>query len=177
MEVKEFLNKQKEAYMESIPDAAKEIMAQQIDLVVEGLAELAGEDQKLAENIQKTGKSMEKCFRWIEKKAYETIKPYAQRTPAGNCMTCAVTSDTLFQWIKEYYAIDEEAEEKRRQEKAEQDAKEKAEREARAAEEKAAYEEKFGVDISSESGIVPFVARKKKNDCEGQLDLFSSLLG
>lgn len=134
--------------------------------VLSFLIERCKEDPPLAECICQEHKTWNKCKKYVNDKAMETIEE------RKGTVCVAVRNDTAYEWAEDYYRLDDKEEEERK-------AKEKAEREKAAAErakkakaakkqEKSKPKKTGNAKTSSE----PQKAKKNKNAIEGQTSLF-----
>lgn len=81
----------------------KEKMArEQFGLVFSELIKKCKEDSEFDELVNQPHKSWERCYKFMEKKAQEIA--------ISGAMSCAVISTTLFEWIEQYYRLDDKAE-------------------------------------------------------------------
>lgn len=133
---------------------------------------MAEKNPAFAEKLLLPWKSFEKCYKYMEKKAYEM---------STNKKTCVVVSTLLFDWINEYYMLDDKAEweeKQKEQQKKKEESEKKSIRESVEAD-REVYKQLYGdaddsVSSNSPAPAKPVVTKiaKTKYDCDGQLDLF-----
>lgn len=162
----DMLKAAREEYLAKVPEGMKEVASGQIDMVLDGIREMAEKNPAFAEKLLLPWKSFEKCYNYMEKKAYEM---------STNKKTCVVVSTLLFDWINEYYMLDDRAEweEKQKKKEAEKSIRESVEADSEV------YKQLYGdaddsVSSNSPAPAKPVVTKiaKTKYDCDGQLDLF-----
>lgn len=167
----DMLEAAREEYIAKVPERMKEVATGQIDMVLDGIREMAEKNTAFAKKLLLPWKSFEKCYNYMEKKAYEM---------STNKKTCVVVSTLLFDWINEYYMLDDKAEWEEQQKKKEESEKKKDIRES-VETDMEVYKQLYGDADDSVSSNVPAPAKEKpivskiaktKYDCEGQLDLF-----
>lgn len=84
------------------------------------------EDEALGAQILLPHKSLEKAINFILQKVYEESKDYLQQNRNGqNGAGVAVSSEKVYHWLEEYYALDD-AEEERKKKEEERERKRKA---------------------------------------------------
>ena len=84
------------------------------------------EEKTLGEQILLPHKSLEKAINFILQKVYEESKDYLQQNRNGqNGAGVAVSSEKVYHWLEEYYALDD-AEEERKKKEEERERKRKA---------------------------------------------------
>lgn len=142
---------------------------------IEYLIKRCGESQSLAEDICQQHKTWKKCYGYIFSKA----KTYL----GGN--SGPVRSDTVFEWVEDYYHLDDKAQEEKkakeaaeRQKKAEERQKQSAKKTTKADESPKKPETKEAAPKKEKPATPKPEAPKKKskkNELEGQMDLFSML--
>ncbi|MCD7883537.1 MAG: PcfK-like family protein [Lachnospiraceae bacterium] len=67
-------------------------------------------------------KSLRKCLDYVLEKAYKIAEKRREKQPeAGNRIGVSVSNETVYQWVDEYYALDDKKEEAEKKEKARQD--------------------------------------------------------
>ena len=118
------------------------------------------EDSGLADDVLQEHKTWKKCFDYIFGKA--------RKQASGNCT--AVRDEVVYEWAEDYYHLDDKAEEEKK-------AKEAEERKKKAAEQKKKDEEKSVTskpkkEEKKEEKPIP---KKKSNELERQMDLFSMM--
>lgn len=142
---------------------------------IEYLIKRCGESQSLAEDICQQHKTWKKCYGYIFSKA----KTYL----GGN--SGPVRSDTVFEWVEDYYHLDDKAQEEKkakeaaeRQKKAEERQKQPAKKTTKTAASPKKPEIKEATPKKEKPATPKLEAPKKKskkNELEGQMDLFSML--
>lgn len=84
------------------------------------------EEKTLGEQILLPHKSLEKAINFILQRVYEESKDYLQQNRNGqNGAGVAVSSQKVYHWLEEYYALDD-AEEERKKKEEERERKRKA---------------------------------------------------
>lgn len=69
----DMLKAAREEYLAKVPEGMKEVAAGQIDMVLDGIREMAEKNPAFAEKLLLPWKSFEKCYKYMEKKAYEMV--------------------------------------------------------------------------------------------------------
>lgn len=158
----DMLEASREEYLAKVPEGMKEVATGQIDMVLDGIREMAEKNTAFADKLLLPWKSFEKCYNYMEKKAFKM---------STNKKTCVVVSTLLFDWINEYYMLDDRAEWEEKQKKKEAEKSVEADMEV--------YKQLYGdaddsVSSNSPAPAKPVVTKiaKTKYDCDGQLDLF-----
>lgn len=82
----DMLKAAREEYLAKVPEGMKEVASGQIDMVLDGIREMAEKNPAFAEKLLLPWKSFEKCYKYMEKKAYEM---------STNKKTCVVVSTLL----------------------------------------------------------------------------------
>ena len=173
--VREKMDKETENYVSTVPELYRETAKQQITLVMDGIVKMADEDDTLYQAIMQPHKTFKRCYSFMEKKAKEMA--------GQNAQSCAVISTALFEWIKEYYMLDDKEE----IEKAERAKALAAAKRLAAAKAKKASKSDLEITIEeSKKKAAEYEAKKKaeaeekriakaeeKRNCAGQMDLFS----
>ena len=114
------------------------------------------EEETLGAQILLPHKSLEKAINFILQKVYEESKDYLQQNRGGqNGAGVAVSSEKVYRWLEEYYALDDAEEEQKKKE-------EERERKRKAQEKPAAK-------------IVTTSAKENKPKADSQLSLFDML--
>lgn len=152
--MKEKIAKEKEELLKNIPKDYQNAAQRQYDALFEEIENMAENDPVFAGQFLLPHKSFQKCYKYMEKKAYDMAPKNAQGL--------LVDSVTLMEWVREYYALDdkEEAEKREKQVEAEKQVQIKAKK-----------QENKGTPVTY---TAPVVSKKKsKTDLEGQIDLFS----
>ena len=108
----DMLEAAREEYLAKVPEGMKEVATGQIDMVLDGIREMAEKNTAFADKLLLPWKSFEKCYNYMEKKAFKM---------STNKKTCVVVSTLLFDWINEYYMLDDRAEWEEKQKKKEQE--------------------------------------------------------
>jgi hypothetical protein len=153
------------------------------DPVIKHLIERCEESESLASDICQDHKTWEKCYKYI----YEQARKQAKGS------SCAVRDDVVYEWAEDYFHKDDKAEEdKKAKEAAEREKKQKADQQKRLdgmkkrAEKKAKAVEK---DKAAQEAPKPEAKaekpkkepekketpKKRSNELEGQMDLFSMM--
>lgn len=153
------------------------------DPVIKHLIERCEESESLASDICQDHKTWEKCYKHI----YEQARKQAKGS------SCAVRDDVVYEWAEDYFHKDDKAEEdKKAKEAAEREKKQKADQQKRLdgmkkrAEKKAKAVEK---DKAAQEAPKPEAKaekpkkepekketpKKRSNELEGQMDLFSMM--
>ena len=168
----DMLKAAREEYLAKVPEGMKEVASGQIDMVLDGIREMAEKNPAFAEKLLLPWKSFEKCYKYMKKKAYEM---------STNKKTCVVVSTLLFDWVNEYYMLDDKAEweeKQKEQQKKKEESEKKSIRESVEAD-REVYKQLYGdaddsVSSNSPAPAKPVVTKiaKTKYDCDGQLDLF-----
>ena len=172
---KHFQIRAKEKLEEELKKAKDKSFAEPI---IEYLIKRCSEDIGLAEDVCQAHKTWEKCFNFI----YEAARKVAK----GN-RQCAVRNDVVFEWAEDYYHKDDKAEEeKKAKEKREREKKQKEDQKKRIermekrkaaknnATTTASATDAKKVDKPKTQPEVP-KAKSKKNEMDGQMDLFSMM--
>lgn len=162
----DMLKAAREEYLAKVPEGMKEVASGQIDMVLDGIREMAEKNPAFAEKLLLPWKSFKRCYKYMEKKAYEM---------STNKKTCVVVSTLLFDWVNEYYMLDDKAEWEEKQKEQQKKKEESVEADMEV------YKQLYGDADDSVSSNSPAPAKAKpivskiaktKYDCEGQLDLF-----
>lgn len=151
--------------------------------VIEHLTKRCQESESLASDVCQDHKTWEKCYKYI----YEQARKQAKGS------SCAVLDDVVYEWAEDYFHKDDKAEEdKKAKEAAEREKKQKADQQKRLdgmkkrAEKKAKAVEK---DKAAQEAPKPEAKaekpkkepekketpKKRSNELEGQMDLFSMM--
>lgn len=142
--------------------------------VIEYLVERCRQSESLAADICQGHKTWEKCYKYIYEEARKKL----------NSKSGPVRDDVVFEWAEDYFHLDDKALEEKK-------AKEEAERKKRSAEKKKQDTEKKGKNTSvksPKSGKTeekkPVISKTqcevqkpkpKKNELDGQMDMFSMM--
>lgn len=130
------------------------------------------EDSGLADDVLQEHKTWKKCFDYIFEKA--------RKQASGNC--AAIRYEVVYEWAEDYYHRDDKAEEEKKAKEAEERKKKAAEQKKKAEtqkkanekkEEKPAPKKKEQREEKKTEGKP--LQKKKSNELEGQMDLFSMM--
>lgn len=130
------------------------------------------EDSGLADDVLQEHKTWKKCFDYIFEKA--------RKQASGNC--AAIRDEVVYEWAEDYYHRDDKAEEEKKAKEAEERKKKAAEQKKKAEtqkkanekkEEKPAPKKKEQREEKKTEGKA--LQKKKSNELEGQMDLFSMM--
>lgn len=139
-------------------------------LVIGYLQKRCEDDLGLSEDVVQQHKTWKKC--------YDYIYGQARKLAKGNC--AAVSDDVVYEWAEDYFHMDDKAAEEKK-------AKEEAERKKKAAERaqqnksagsktgKAAKPETSSAQKKADAADTKPQPKPKKNELDGQMDLFSML--
>lgn len=127
------------------------------------------EDSGLAEDVLQEHKTWKKCFNYIFEKA--------KKQAVGNC--AAIRDEVVYEWAEDYYHKDDKAEEEKkakeaaeRRKKAEVQRKEAAKKKSDKKETVSKTQKRAKVEVKEKAQSQP---KKKPNELEGQMDLFSMM--
>lgn len=130
------------------------------------------EDRGLADDVLQEHKTWKKCFEYIFGKA--------RKQASGNC--AAIRDEVVYEWAEDYYHRDDKADEEKKAKEAEERKKKAAEQIKKAKTQKKANEKKKekpepkGIEQREEKKADEKTLQKKKsNELEGQMDLFSMM--
>lgn len=167
------------------PERVREQVVTQSKMILDVLIKKCEEDKSFEEKLLLSHKSFERCFKYLTKKAKEMAV-------AG--MSCVAVADTtVFDWIYEYYDLDDKAAVEKEEKKKERIKEEKAKRKEKAKEQKekepaANDEEEMEEESVNQPGVKEDKApdpvatpklKKTKNtsdQLEGQMDIFQMLM-
>lgn len=143
------------------------------DPIIKHLIERCRESESLASDVCQDHKTWEKCYKYI----YEQARKQAKGS------SCAVLDDVVYEWAEDYYHKDDKAEEeKKAREKKQKEESKKLDAAAKRAQEKAKKNKKEEKATEKKSTVTePKKAEKKEtpkkktNELEGQMDLFSMM--
>lgn len=151
---------EKEDMLAKIEEKYRDLVRPQYDIIFSALIQKMESDPEFDAQVALEHKSFQRCYAYMEKKALEMngVKDPAKISRDKMPRSALVTSDMLFEWIDEYYALDD-LEDVQKEEKA---------KEAEAAK-KAAEAAKKAEDAKAKKAEV-----KKKETWEnaGQMSLF-----
>lgn len=89
---------EKQSIIEKAGNQSK-LVETQLGMLFDGLIEIIETDERLAGNIVQEHKSFERCYKYMENKA--------KKLAGSGAQSCCVRSDMLFDWVREYYALDD----------------------------------------------------------------------
>lgn len=153
------------------------------DPIIKHLIERCRESESLASDVCQDHKTWEKCYKYI----YEQARKQAKGS------SCAVRDDVVYEWAEDYYHRDDKAlEEKKAVEAKEREKKQKADQQRRLDGMKKRAEKKAktaGKDNAAKEATKPEAKadkpkkdpekkegpKKRLNELEGQMDLFSMM--
>ena len=143
------------------------------DPVIKHLIERCEESESLASDICQDHKTWEKCYKYI----YEQARKQAKGS------SCAVRDDVVYEWAEDYYHKDDKAEEeKKAREKKQKEESKKLDAVAKRAQEKAKKNKKEEKATEKKPAVTEHkktekkeAPKKKSNELEGQMDLFSMM--
>lgn len=153
------------------------------DPIIKHLIERCRESESLASDVCQDHKTWEKCYKYI----YEQARKQAKGS------SCAVRDDVVYEWAEDYYHRDDKAlEEKKAVEAKEREKKQKADQQKRLDGMKKRAEKKAktaGKDNAAKEATKPEAKadkpkkdpekkegpKKRLNELEGQMDLFSMM--
>lgn len=95
----EKLEYEEQELLKNVDEKHKETLTQQYYLIFSELIKKCNDDEIFNSQVMMQHKSWNRCYKYIENKAREMC--------AKGSNSCAVVSTTLFQWIYEYYALDD----------------------------------------------------------------------
>lgn len=132
---------------------------------MEYLKKRCDEDGSICEDILQEHKTWEKCYKYVEDQARKALDGHSG----------PVWHETVYEWVEDYYHLDDKAlEEKKAREEAER--KKRQDENAKRAKEKAAKNKKAGKQpAAAKAESEKPEPKKKSNEMEGQMDLFSML--
>lgn len=174
----EKLKYEQEQCLVNVNDKYKAMAKQQYDMVFSILIKKCEDEPEFDAQVKQEHKSWGRCMAFCSKKAMEICNPTDKQKELARKgeqpIAAPITSVVLFQWIDEYYKMDDKAEIEK-QEKAE--AKKAAADKKRAEEQKKAQQKKDAAkkeDVQKKTEDKPKKVEKKakKNEQEGQMSLF-----
>lgn len=143
--------------------------------IISHLIERCKDSESLSNDVCQDHKTWDKCFDYIYSQARKQTK--------GNC--AAVRDDVVYEWAEDYYHKDDKKEEEEKAKKAAEKKKKDAEKKAKEAavkedktrkKDESVQESK--TEIKKEEKPKPEPKQKaKKNDADGQMDIFSFMAG
>ena len=146
----------------SISDKMKKQFAEPC---IEYLKKRCDEEDSICEDILQEHKTWEKCYKYVCDQAAKAL----------NRTNGPVWHETVFEWVEDYFHLDDKAlEEKRAKEDAERK-KRQADAAQKAKEKKGKTEVNVTVNVSLDQNKKKQESKKKSNEVEGQMDLFSFL--
>lgn len=174
----EKLKYEQEQCLVNVNDKYKAMAKQQYDMVFSVLIKKCEDEPEFDALVKQGHKSWGRCMAFCSKKAMEICNPTDKQKELARKgeqpIAAPVTSVVLFQWIDEYYQMDDKAEIEK-QEKAE--AKKAAADKKRAEEQKKVQQKKESAkkeDVQKKEDDKPKKIEKKtkKNEQDGQMSLF-----
>lgn len=159
---KQKLEFEEKQVLASADDKYKDALKEQFDMIFLQLIKKCEEDEDFNNKVLLEHKSFLRCMKYAAGKAMEMRNPTQEEKNAarnGTPIVTPVTSDILFQWIDEYYDLDDKDEVEK--EKKKENNKSQVVKPTKTTTPK------------KETDISPKKATKKKNDMDGQMDLFS----
>lgn len=157
--------------MKNVSAGQRDMIKAQFDLVFQELIKRCNENPEFNSLVMQEQKTWERCYKYMEDKA--------RKMAAKGTQSCAVVSTTLFQWIDEYYRIDDKAKlEKEAADKkkaAEDKKKREAEQKDKSQSSKNDTSKKAETTVKPKASVKPEKEEPKapkKRGAEGQLSLF-----
>lgn len=163
---KKKLSMEKEEVLKMAPKGKEDIVRAQYDMLFSELFDMIDNNESLAENILQEHKTFKRCYKFMEDKA--------KSISSKEATSALVTSDTLFAWLEEYYALDDAAQIKAEEEKKAQMEKERVEREERL---KQLRESKEKAGTTANPSAPATNKKKSKKEDPNQLSLFDMMAG
>lgn len=168
---KEKLEYEENQILESANPKYRDVIKQQFDMVFNVLLKKVDDDSEFEKKILLNHKSFSRCMKYAAEKAMGMRQPSEQEKAAARNGTAPivtpVSSDMLFQWIDEYYDLDD---------------KEQVEKEQKAAKKKEAMsksaskpKKQAGPNAKTKVEEKTSTAKKGQKALEGQIDIFSML--
>lgn len=147
--------------LKTVSAEKRDVIKQQFDLVFQELIKRCKENEDFNQMVLQEHKTWERCYKFMEKKAMDVTAKGAQ--------SCAIISTTLFDWIKEYYSIDDKS----------QIEKEDADRKKAEEERKKVATAIIDTSKTNMNQTVPMEKKLnnavKKNEIEGQVSIFDTI--
>lgn len=171
---KEKLEKEMQANIDKAPDRAKEQIEAQMRLVFNVLFDKCENDKEFESQVLLKHKSFERCMNHMNSEARKMCVSGAQYV--------AVSDEVVFNWIYEYYALDDKATVEReiKKKKAEAEKKEQKEKEKEVNEDIDNQSKEDLEDVTHENvkevNTVTSKKPKSDNQLEGQMDIFSMMM-
>lgn len=137
---------------------------------IDFLKNRCGEDTAVCEDILQEHKTWEKCYQYVFDQAKKEL----------NNSSGPVWHETVFEWVEDYFHLDDKAieEQKAKLAEANQKAKKmKGKASVKKKAESAKVEKAPKAEISTKVPEEKPVRKKKTQDIEGQMDLFSMMGG
>lgn len=169
------------------PEEVQKAMEGYAEPILSHMIDRCKESETLADAVCQTHKTWEKCFKYI--------MDQARKLKSGNC--AIVKDSVVYEWAEDYYRLDDKAlEEKKAKEEKEREKKQKADHQKRLDGMKKRAEKKAkAVEIDKAAKEAPKLEtkpeakadkpkkelekkeapKKRSNELEGQMDLFSMM--
>ena len=177
MTVKEKLKQEEEKLLESVNNSYRDMMRAQFDCIFEELEERCEKSPEYAARVLLPHKSFTRCMKYAMKKIMEIRTPTEKEKELARKqeapIVTPVSSDVLFEWIDEYYELDDkEAYEKEMQkQEAAQTSKKKKQTVKKPA--KPLLDNLLGKEGGDTPDLKPSKAKKsRRKELDGQLSLF-----
>ena len=111
MTVKEKLKQEEEKLLESVNNSYRDMMRAQFDCIFEELEERCEKSPEYAARVLLSHKSFARCMKYAMKKIMEIRTPTEKEKELARKqeapIVTPVSSDVLFEWIDEYYELDD----------------------------------------------------------------------
>lgn len=177
MTVKEKLKQEEEKLLESVNNSYRDMMRAQFDCIFEELEERCEKSPEYAARVLLPHKSFARCMKYAMKKIMEIRTPTEKEKELARKqeapIVTPVSSDVLFEWIDEYYELDDkEAYEKEMQkQEAAQTSKKKKRTLKKPA--KPLLDGLLGKEGGDAPDLKPSKVKKsRRKELDGQLSLF-----
>ena len=177
MTVKEKLKQEEEKLLESVNDSYRDMMRAQFNCIFEELEERSEKSPEYAARVLLPHKSFARCMKYAMKKIMEIRTPTEKEKELARKqeapIVTPVSADVLFEWIDEYYELDDkEAYEKEMQkQEAAQTSKKKKRTVKKPA--KPLLDGLLGKEGGDAPDLKPSKVKKsRRKELDGQLSLF-----
>ena len=177
MTVKEKLKQEEEKLLESVNNSYRDMMRAHFDCIFEELEERCEKSPEYAARVLLSHKSFARCMKYAMKKIMEIRTPTEKEKELARKqeapIVTPVSSDVLFEWIDEYYELDDkEAYEKEMQkQEAAQTSKKKKRTVKKPA--KPLLDGLLGKEGGDAPDLKPSKVKKsRRKELDGQLSLF-----
>lgn len=177
MTVKEKLKQEEEKLLESVNDSYRDMMKAQFACIFEELEERCEKSPEYAARVLLPHKSFTRCMKYAMKKIMEIRTPTEKEKELARKqeapIVTPVSADVLFEWIDEYYELDDkEAYEKEMQkQEAAQTSKKKKRTVKKPA--KPLLDGLLGKEGGDAPDLKPSKVKKsRRKELDGQLSLF-----